>query len=211
MNQNTNETANAKPSNTKAMIVVGLMFAMFVVPYVYVLYIYKTGEIPTTDTTEKGIFFKPFIEMKNENFTDLNGETWTTEQLKNKWAILDFADQDCSQQCLESIFNTQQAISSLTRNKGKVEQIILVHPQQNLNEDLKTIIDLKDNVHAIHNDNLFTTVSEQMKMSRSLSMHRVIVDPEARLLLFYTPDKSLQEVLRDIKRLLTASVSRYSS
>lgn len=209
MNQTTPTEPTKKTSNKKAIIVIGLMFAIFVVPYTYVLYIYKTGEIPTTSTTEKGIFFNPFLDMKTENYTDIHGKKWTTEKLQNKWAILDFADVDCEEKCLETIFNTQQGISALTQGKGKVDHIILMHPQQKVSEDLLTIISLKKNVHAIQNENLFQVVSQQMKLDASLSKHRAIVDPEANILLFYTPDKSLQEVLRDIKRLLSASEARY--
>jgi cytochrome oxidase Cu insertion factor (SCO1/SenC/PrrC family) len=211
MNKNQTSPEVRKPSNRKAFIVVSLMFAMFVVPYIYVLYIYKTGEIPIEGSTEKGVFFKPFIEMDNQSFTDINGEPWTTEKLNQKWAILNFADSDCEQKCLEGIFNTQQGISALTRNKGKVEQIILMHPQQSVSDDLNTIIGLKKNVHAIQNEELFVAVTEQMKVQGSLSLYRVIVDPEAKFLLFYTPENSLQEILRDIKRLLKASVTRYNS
>lgn len=210
MNQTNPTNAPKKISNTKALIVVSLMFAMFVVPYVYVLYIYKTGEIPTVNTTERGIFFNPFIDMKTEKYTDIYGKPWTTEQLQNKWAILDFADNDCATSCLDGIFNTQQAISALTRNKDKVEHIILMHPEQKVSEDLLTIISLKKNVHAIQNENLFEKVSTHMKLDESLSQHRIIVDPEAKFLLFYTPDKSLTDILRDIKRLLTASEVRYN-
>jgi len=210
MNQQNPSPETKKISNKKAFLVIGFMFAIFVVPYVYILYIYKTGEIPTVSTTEKGIFFKPFIEMKGETFNDIQGNSWTIDSIQNKWAILDFADADCEQSCLESIFNTQQGISALTTGKGKVDQIILMHPQQVVSQDLHIIIGLKKNVHAIQNENLFHAVREQMKMQSSLSKHRVIVDPEAKLLLFYTPDKSIQEVLRDMKRLLDASVSGYS-
>ena len=214
MNTSTHQQPPKQPqqqSNRKAVIVVSLLFALFVVPYTYVLYIYKTGEIPTTGSTEKGVFFKPFIEMNNESYTDISDEIWTPEKLQKKWSILNFADKNCDQQCLETIFNTQQVISSLTRNKGKVEHIILIHPMLEIGEDLQTIINLKTNVHAIRNEALFTAVKEQMEMENSLAQHLIIVDPEARFLLFYTPENSLQEVLRDIKRLLKASVSGYSS
>lgn len=211
MKESNKQTESKEQSNTRAVIVVSLLFAIFIIPYTYVLYIYKSGDIPTTGTTEKGVFFQPFIEIKNEPLNDIAGKTWSPESLNQKWSILNFADQDCEKSCLETIFNTQQAISSLTRNKGKVEHLILIHPQLVISEDLNTIIGLKSYNHAIINESIFLKVKKQMELNHSLSHHSAIVDPEAKLLLFYTPEKSIQEILRDIKRLLKASVSGYSS
>ena len=188
------------------------MFAMFIVPNLYVLYIYKTGNLPTTSTTEKGIFFKPFIDLKNFQFSQLDSpeQLWHKEEIAGKWALLNIVDENCEQHCLERAFNTQQAITALTRYKGRVEQIILVHPSKINNEDLNTIVHLKDYVHGIVDVDLIAELRSQIPQEY-LSAYTVIVDPEGKLLLWYTPDQSLQDILRDIKRLLKSSTTGYSS
>jgi|GEM_PF-5455953 len=209
------DTPNTPSSQTtqsryKAPLIIGLMFAIFIVPYVYVLYIYESGEIPTQGTTERGLFFQENIQLKQETILTIDGENWQISSLNNQWGILNFADRDCTQACFQSIFNTQQAISSLTRHKGKVEQIILIHPDLTIGQDLETIISLKDNVHPIINTSLFKKVTDQMNVQSSLSSHSVIIDPTSKLLLFYQAQQSVQDVLRDIKRLLKASAGGYS-
>ncbi len=198
-------------SNTKAYTVVGLMFAMFVLPYTYVLYVYNSGELPTAGTNERGAFFKPFLSLNEEPLKALDGSAWDNEVLGEQWVLMNFADQNCEQDCLERIFNTQQAIASLTRNKGKVDQLVVIRNTEPLSEDLQTIVNLKDYSHAAFNDTLFTKTAEQMKIQGSLSQHLAIVAPDRSTLLLFTPEQSLQDVLRDLKRLLKASVSGYSS
>lgn len=197
-------------SHRKAVLVIGLMFAMFIVPYIYILYVYKTGDIPTTKTTEKGVFFKPFVPMTAHNYTHLDEEkAWLPESLENKWAILSIAGKQCEQNCLEHIFNAQQGIAALTRYKGRVDQIVLIHPEFKLNEDLQTIVHLKNYVHPVINASLFESIEQQIPDNNGLSGYTIIVDPKSQLLLWYTPEQAIQEVLRDIKRLLKSSEARY--
>jgi cytochrome oxidase Cu insertion factor (SCO1/SenC/PrrC family) len=204
------------PSNTKAKIVVGLMFAMFIIPYVYVLYIYKTGEIPTLSTNEKGSFFSPFIQMKDHHFETLDYKNWKAESLEGKWVLMNVADQECSQICLERAFNTQQAISALTRYKGRVDQVFLINKNLSHNEDINMIVNLKEYTYGVLNASLIEAIKKQIadssqKPVADLSEFIIIVDPEAQLLLWYHPHQSIQEVLRDIKRLLKSSAAGYSS
>lgn len=198
-------------SRTKAVLVIGLMFAIFIVPYAYVLYIYKTGDIPTAKTTEKGVFFQPFIPMSAHSYTHLDEQkAWLPDSLENKWAILSLAGKQCEQNCLEKIFNAQQGIAALTRYKDRVDQIVLIHPEFQLNEGLQTIVHLKHYVHPVINASLFERVEQQIPDSNGASGYTIIVDPNSQLLLWYTPEQAIQEVLRDIKRLLKSSEAGYN-
>lgn len=203
-------------SRAKASIVVGLMFAMFLIPYFYVIYIYKTGEIPTVKTNEKGTFFKPFIKLSEHELLELNEENWSISKIEGKWVIMNFATRTCEQACLERIFNTEQAIVALTKDEGRVDQLVVINPELEISNDLKTIINLRKYVYPVRNQSLFDAVAQQVFSSeensdQDLSGYIAIVDPESQLLLWYSPDQSITEILRDIKRLLKSSVSSYSS
>jgi len=210
------EQAPKTISKAKASIVVGLMFAMFLVPYFYVIYIYNTGEIPTAKTNEKGTFFKPFIKIAEHELFTLNQKSWSTQEVEGKWLIMNFVNKECTQACLERIFNTEQAIVALTKDEGRVEQLVLISPELEISDDLQTIIQLRKYVHAVRNKSLMDAAalqifSSQENTENDLSGYVAIVDPEAQLLLWYKPDQSITEILRDIKRLLKSSVASYSS
>ncbi len=203
-------------SNTKATLVVGLMFAMFLVPYFYVIYIYNTGEIPTTKTNEKGTFFKPFIKLPEHELLDLNQQSWSINHIEGKWLIMNFVNEECTQSCLERIFNTEQAIVALTKDEGRVDQLVVINPELEISEDLQTLIKLRQYVHTVRNKSLLDAAAQQIFLSKEQTNHDLsgyvaIIDPESQLLLWYTPEQSISVILRDLKRLLKSSVASYSS
>lgn len=212
MTENTSSTTPKTISQTKAVIVVALMFALFVIPNIYILYVYKTGDLPDTGTNEKGTFFKPFIAMQTHSFQALDEKHFQAEALKNNgiWVIMSFADKGCEQSCFDSIFNTQQAISALTRYKGRVEHIILADKTLAASTELQSISHLKHFSYLLEDETLMPTIKAQIQHD-NLNNTQAIMDPESQLLLFYSEDNSVQEVLRDIQRLLQSSATRYSS
>ncbi len=212
MTENSAPAPSKTISQTKAIIVVGLMFAMFFVPYLYIMYVFKTGELPDTGTNEKGIFFKPFISMHEHSFKALDEKHWQADVIKNQgtWVIMSFADEQCEQACFDSIFNAQQGISALTRYKGRVEHIILADKTLSASAELQSISHLKHFSYLLEDQTLMPAIKTQIKLD-NLNNSQVIMDPESQLLLFYSAEHSIQEVLRDIQRLLQSSVNHYSS
>jgi cytochrome oxidase Cu insertion factor (SCO1/SenC/PrrC family) len=198
-------------SKAKAIAVIGFMFALFLVPYTYILYVYKTSDMPTTGSTERGVFFKPFIDLKAHTFTTLDGQNWDIEHLEKKWVLANFADITCENSCLDRIFNTQQALSTLTEYKGQVVQVVFLHHQLQASADLITVLNLKKpKQSAIDNleQSLFNALRAQIPDTNSLSEYIVIIDPDGQLLLYYSPEQSFQDILRDLKRLLKASAGK---
>lgn len=213
-------------SKAKAFSVVAFMFALFLVPYLYILYVYKTGEMPSTGSTERGMFFKPFIDLNAHSLSTLDGQAWDVGHLEGKWVLANFADTTCENPCLDRIFNTQQAITTLTEYKGQVLQIVFLGNQLVLSDNLKTVLNLKkqkettvDNpeqslfnaLRAQIPDSTSLSTSPSTSLSTSLSEYIVIIDPKGQMLLFYSPEQSIQDILRDLKRLLKASAGGYSS
>lgn len=210
---------NVKPvSNRKAVFVVALLFSIFLVPYTYVMYLYKTGDMPEIGTTEKGTFLAPKINISDMPLQmsqlSVTTENWKVESIKGQWGILNFVPNNCEKTCLDRLFNTQQVLKALTRYKGRSEQIAVITGNGSHSEELKTVIGLKDSLFVIHNgDELsqYILSSQGFSEVENLNDYIFIMDPEGSLLIYYSAQNEMKEMLRDLKRLLKVSAAGYHS
>ena len=209
-------TASKPVSSLQANLVVGLLFAMFIVPNVYIIYLYKTGNMPDIGSTEKGIFFENKINLTQKQFISPNNDAWNTKSLNGKWAIVSFIDNHANKASLDRLFNTQQVLKTLTRYKGRSEHIVIITGEQPPSKDLKTVLSLRNDLFIAQNENQLSLQILAEKEFSSLKLSNLddyimILDPEGNLLMYYSAEHSPKAMLRDFKRLLKVSAAGYQS
>jgi hypothetical protein len=188
------------PGRTQLLLLAVLFFTPFI--GAWLLYFYYPQHRPT-GTTNYGQLVTPLREMPKWNWLKSDGSATTTDELHNKWTLLQIATADCDQACGERVLLSRQLRTALAANRDLVQRVLLV-------SDASQLAALQQRFAAEHGDLMLRAPAESAAIDTgffepALPQALYLIDPFGNYMMVY-PDRGTQSdfkgMQKDFKRLL---------
>jgi len=179
-----------------------LLVFFFSVPMITVLLMHHYNWHP--QTRSHGDLISPPRQLQiPSNLMSVQGVYVEPELLKNKWSMVYVADQ-CAQACEERMHQLRQLHASLAKNINRVQRILIAS-----GGNLKVMHEqYPDIVILNHPESEVSALRAQFDMqdASGIAANRIyLVDPLGNLMMSFSDKVPLEDIRKDITRLLAYS------
>ncbi|MDB5973235.1 MAG: hypothetical protein JWQ90_5685 [Hydrocarboniphaga sp.] len=182
-----------------------LLAVLFFTPFIgaWLLYFYYPQHRPT-GTTNYGELVSPVRELPAWSWLKPDGSSVTTEELRNKWTLLQLASGGCDDACAQRVLLSRQLRTALAANRDLVQRVLLT-------DDAAALAGLQQRLGAEHPDLMLRAASIDTRFFGPREAGALyLIDPFGNYMMVY-PDRGTQEdfkgMQKDFKRLLKQSQS----
>ncbi len=175
-------------ATTKGRVILVAIIAFFALPALLAKTV-LTNHWYQSGVTNKGVLIEPRITLSS-----LGLESITQQKL---WRVGYVVPEQCDQQCQQHIYMLMQSHTALGKEQGRVEPILLLEPQSD--------------IQSVEHLTVEKLTVNQAFMSAIESSEIVIVDPLGQLVMHYPKAEPSQlvvqskSVLADLRKLLKLS------
>lgn len=192
MNNSSKDASASKKSKIQAALI--LLLPLLIVIGGTLMYI--TGWMNPLGRTNEGVLLLPPLDIKNLQLQ--RGEFEANE----KWHLILLDDGQCLEQCQESIYWTRQLHTALGKNIDRVQRYFLTASPQ-LPEKLTEFPGYIGLVASRESLNAF--FENRIEGEPLTDNYMLLVDPIGNLMMYYTPEHTAKQILKDLKKLLKIS------
>jgi len=177
-------------SRTKLLIIISMAFGPILVAYIV---FFKFPDLAPTSRTNEGTLISPPVQ---------GGEIIPAN---SRWTLLIAVDQDCDKICQEVLYLSRQIHISLGKNTPRVQRVVLT--QGELSTSFKTLLETEHGSARVQDiqDSEFANELKQAIGDELLHSMVFLMDPNGNVMMFYSPDKGGNPMLKDLKLLLKLS------
>ncbi|WP_428311648.1 hypothetical protein [Hydrocarboniphaga sp.] len=188
------------PGRTQLILLAVLFFTPFIAAW---LLYFHYPHLRPTGTTNYGELVTPLRELPKWTWLKPDGSATTTEELRNKWTLLQLAPADCAAACAERVLLSRQLRTALAANRDLVQRVLLV-------DDAAALAVLQQRFGAEHPDLLLRAPAESASVGSrffgSTDPQAIyLIDPFGNYMMVYADHGTQQDfkgMQKDFKRLL---------
>ena len=154
-----------------------------------------------------GELIKPAVPVKDFVLQDASGEAWGLENLKQKWSMVYFADDECNAACEKSLYDMRQVRLSTGRRMDRVQRVFVTGDLANMSrkleqagEGLAVVGGTSEQRRTL--DAQFSAAQDGMPACTDCIY---LVDPFGNLMMRFSPDLDPKKMYKDLKHLLKVS------
>lgn len=181
-----------------------LLAVLFFTPFIgaWLLYFYFPQHRPA-GTTNYGELVTPLRELPQWAWLKPDGSATSSDELRNKWTLLQLVPADCAKACADRVLLTRQLRTALAANRELVQRVLLA-------DDAAALAGLQQRFGAEHPDLMLRAPAESASGGARFFGARdpqaiYLIDPFGNYMMVY-PDRGTQEdfkgMKKDFKRLL---------
>jgi cytochrome oxidase Cu insertion factor (SCO1/SenC/PrrC family) len=189
--ENQQPTANRK-SKIQAAVILLLPLTIVIIGTL----MYATGWMNPLGRTNEGELLLPPLDLKElelqQGEFDDNG----------KWKLILLDDGKCAQHCQESIYWVRQLHTALGKNSDRVQRYFLT-PNQTAPAKLSEYPGYQKLV--ANEESIDEFLTDRVEGAATSDNYILLADPLGNLMMYYTPEHTAKQILKDLKKLLKVS------
>jgi cytochrome oxidase Cu insertion factor (SCO1/SenC/PrrC family) len=202
MNDQLNAEQKKVQKRSRTSIVILLL--VFIAPWLFALFFYMNPQFQP-GPKNKGILYKPVINLNKFNFVSVEGNPFTLEELLGKWTLIYIGGAECAAMCQETLLKARNGIIAQGKEGTRVRYIYI-----SLEQRFAQLESLKNKYAGL----ILLTAANEAGLD-SLSMFRAgndgqvgkddrlyLVDPAGNLLMHYPAGFKDLGLMEDLKHLL---------
>jgi len=154
-----------------------------------------------------GELIKPAVPVQDFKLQNASGEAWGLDNLKQKWSMVYFSDDECDSACEKSLYNMRQVRLSTGRRMDRVQRVFVTGDLVNMSgklaqagEGLAVVGGTSEQRSTL--DEQFNAAQEGMQPCTDCIY---LVDPFGNLMMRFSPDLDPKKMYKDLKHLLKVS------
>ncbi len=201
-----------------------LLLSGFLVPLVLATWYFRlTSTSSVSATSNRGTLITPLLDLPTLGLVDDSGAPayQTFEELTagvdpdeydpRPWQLLYLSTAQCDEACVERLYFLRQMHIRLNRESERVQRVYVMvdAPDANLSAELlATFAEQQPDMRVVRGNP--ATLRPQLAPSAAgrdpVAEHFIYVaDPVGNIMLYFTPENSLEDILKDIDKLLDQS------
>lgn len=197
-------TLNPPQKNSHTRLVLGLLFLIALGPFLFAWTIYTKSDHFHLQARHEGELIQPPLLTTPLVYHDLDGQTFTGEDLLGKWWLLYVTPTQWGVSSDEWLHQMRQIHIALGKNNNRMGRLLVADPGQNLPLDLQAQYPHLRIASVAHTDKLYYFLAYATpEAAKNGAMY--LVDPRGHLVLHYPATASASGMLEDINRLLRIS------
>ena len=154
-----------------------------------------------------GELIKPAVPVKDFELRNASGDVWGVDNLKQKWSMVYFSENECNADCEKSLYNMRQVRLSTGRRMDRVQRVFVTGDLHNMSgkleqagEGLAVVGGTSEQVTTL--DAQFRAAQDGMQPCRDCIY---LVDPFGNLMMRFSPDLDPKKMYKDLMHLLKVS------
>jgi hypothetical protein len=194
---------NPTNSRKKPLILLLILLAIFLIPFLLAWYLMAHNENLHEGTTNRGTLIQP-----PRNLADLRLQTVTGQSFVpgRKWLMLYINPNDCNADCQKMLYNMRQIRIATGKDIERVERVIVTFDKD---PKLDTIInkDFPGTFHVMADKQQFQKTMAPLDSAKlALTQgYLYLVDPLGNIMMGYPNDVNPSSIFKDFQRLLKVS------
>jgi len=198
------ENAARKLSRAKLLGLMGLYAAPLILAWIWFLYVSNNEG---AGVSVNGELIHPAVPLESFDLASAAKPDWGLDDIRGKWSMVYFTDQECDQNCETALYNMRQIRLSTGRRMERVQRV-LVTPAwqemqkklQNASEGLQVVGGDTNNIDVLQSQ--FASAQSNMAVCEGCMY---LVDPNGNLMMRFAADLPPAKILKDLKHLLKTS------
>jgi len=194
----------------KNKITMILLFAMFVAPIVFAVYIFNTNDADSYKTKNRGNLIRPAKELKNielQFFEDK--KPYKLVDQEHQWLMVFIGKGECNDECKRQLVVMRQTRLAQGGEFTRVNRMYLMLDEQS-DQFMKEVKEYHPGLAVLNGtqaqiDNVISQFTLDDKIDVGKSNRIYIVDPIGNLMMYYEFDADASGIAKDLMRLLKAS------
>lgn len=201
-----------------------LLLSGFIVPLVLATWYFRiTSTSSVSATSNKGVLISPLLDLPTLTLVDENGAPayQTFDELTagvdpddydpRPWQLLFLSTADCDAACVERLYFLRQMHIRLNRESDRVQRVFVLVDGADAalsQELLDTFAAQQPDMRIVRGnpDSLRRQLAPSTAGRDPVAEHFIFVaDPVGNIMLYFTPENTLEEILDDIDKLLDQS------
>ncbi len=182
-----------------------LVLAAFITPLLIALggYYFFPSLFTSSSTVNHAPLIQPIVTLEPFTNLKLDGSEVTLKTLRRKWTVVHRLDQQCSEACATSLYNTRQSRQALGRDTDRVQRILI---GSNINymeaagaeqPGMALVLRVLGGL-----DSQLRPIVEQHGMGPDDAL---LIDPLGNVMMAIPADLNPSDLLKDLKKLLRLS------
>ena len=214
MNQISNDLSpeEAQQKNRRILLI---MTAIIVVPFLLAYTMFRTGLGMPGGTTNQGQLILPPLHIDKIGLRDRDGNALDYQFADGLWTLLLIGEGACDARCQEALYLTRQVHIALGKDANRVVRFYAVkgaltdestaglikaeHPRL-----VSIAVDDQVLSRYLSNENRAASLPFNSAQLTSES-YVLVVDPLGNIMMYYTPEHTGKQMLKDLKKLLKNS------
>jgi cytochrome oxidase Cu insertion factor (SCO1/SenC/PrrC family) len=154
-----------------------------------------------------GELIKPAVPVTDFELQNAEGDAWGLDNLKEKWSMVYFSEDQCDANCEQSLYNMRQVRLSTGRRMERVQRVLVTTDLANMADKLKqageglAVVGGSDEQLALL-DSQFRAAQEGMAPCSGCIY---LVDPFGNLMMRFAPELDPKKMYKDLLHLLKVS------
>ena len=170
------------------------------VPVLVSYFMFYTGIGVPTDTVNKGVLIEPPVAIGAARLSDDAGQDWSLAEQGPVFKLLQFVGGDCAENCRTLLYNARQVHTRLGKEASQVLRLA-VHTG-NLSQATRELL-ARDYPKAVVLSGDYPQWQALLPDGDPSNTERLyVVDRRGFLVMYYTPNHSGGELLKDLNRLV---------
>jgi len=194
----------------KNKITMILLFAMFVAPIVFAVYIFNTNDADSYKTKNRGNLIRPAKELKNielQFFEDK--KPYKLVDQEHQWLMVFIGAGECNNECKRQLVVMRQTRLAQGGEFTRVNRMYLMLDKQS-DQFMKEVKEYHPGLAILNGtqaqiDNVISQFTLDDKVDVGKSNRIYIIDPIGNLMMYYEFDANASDIAKDLMRLLKAS------
>lgn len=194
----------------KNKITMLLLFAMFVAPILFAVYIFNTNSSADYVTKNRGNLIRPAIELKNiELMYFEDNKPYNLIEQEHQWQMVFIDAGECDDKCKRQLVVMRQTRLAQGGEFIRVNRLYIMLDKQS-DKFMKEVKDYHPDMDIMTGtQQQLANVEKQFKLADKLdagTTNRIyIVDPIGNLMMYYELDAKASDIAKDLARLLKVS------
>ncbi len=187
-----------------------LLFAIFVAPILFAVYIFNTNSSDDYVTKNRGNLIRPAIELKNIELTYFeNNKSYKLVDQEHQWLMVFIDAGECDGSCKRQLVVMRQTRLAQGGEFTRVNRLYIMLDKQS-DKFMKEVKDYHPDMDIVTGtQKQLANVEKQFKLADKLeagTTNRIyIVDPIGNLMMYYELDAQASDIAKDLARLLKVS------
>lgn len=209
-NQSSNSSLPSAEQIKKNKRIMVLLFAMFVAPILFAVYIFNTDPSGTYATKNRGNLITPAVILNNIELEYIdNKKSYKLVEQEHQWLMVFIGAGECDVNCKRQLVVMRQTRLAQGGEFTRVNRLYVIQDKQSekFMKEVKAFhpdMDIVTGSKAqLENVTTQFTLADKVDVGKSNRIY--IVDPIGNLMMYYELDASASDIAKDLTRLLKVS------